>query len=297
MSSELDLNKIIKLVLLDKYKTVIAFLFFSVLSVFYALSLPNEYTSKVVVSSNMDESKGAGALGSLSGLASMAGFSLGGDGMSPEVIKEALSSNSFLGQFVVDQGIAPQIMAAESYNVGQAKFIYDGKLYDEKSNTWVREVDYPKQKEPSIQELSKKFKENLSVGFDRKTKLISVSFTSFSPEFSKYVLDELVKSFNLYMRASSREEAAKTIKYLKNKLEVEPIVEVRVALQQLLEEQLKKQAFSETRTDFALKVLDNPLVPSEKSAPKRAIVCMAITLAGTLLFALIFLSFRVVRLS
>ncbi len=290
----IDYRDILKLMLLDKYKLFIAFLFFSIASVIYALSLPNVYTSKIVVRSAMDEGKQLSS--SLGGLASMAGISVGGGEMSPEVVKESLTSNSFLGSFVKNKNLGSVLFAAESYNSASDEFIYDNTIYDPNLEKWTRKVNYPQKIEPAQDELAKKFKESLTVNFDRKTKLISITFTSFSPTFSKDTLESLVLAFNLYMKNKDRDEANNTIHYLKGKLNSESVSEVRLALQQLLEEQLKKLALAETRAEYALKILDEPLEASLKSGPKRSIICIAITFMGTLLCALILLSIRIFRL-
>lgn len=291
----LNLKNIYKLVLLDKWKILIVFILSSIFAILYSLSLPNVYTSRVVVSSNINESGAAGLSGSLGGLASMAGISIGGGEMSPEVVKEALSSNSFLGKFAIENDLVEILFAATHYNYEIDKYQFDESIFKEKGDVWVREVTYPKSKKPSTEEVAAKFKENLAFSFDRKTKLITITFSSLSPKLSKQVLDSLVNSFNTYMKEKDQLDSQNTIEYLKRKLSLETVSEVRLALQQLFEEQLKQLAFSETKAEYALKVLDKPLIPFNKSAPKRAIICLMISGLATSFFTMLFLSVRIYR--
>ncbi|MDI4652067.1 Wzz/FepE/Etk N-terminal domain-containing protein [Pseudoalteromonas shioyasakiensis] len=290
----LNYKNIFKLVLLDKYKILILFVIFASVSVFYALSLPNIYTSRIVVSSTINE--GGKLSGSLGGLASMAGISLGGGEMSPEVVKESLVSNSFLGNFVKENNLGSILFAAESFDPSTKKFVFDESIYDSNLGEWTREVKYPQEVIPAIDELAKKLKESLVVGYDRKTKLITVTLSSYSPDFAKETLTLLISDFNMFMKNKEKEEAELTIKYLKDKLNREQVSEIRLALQQLLEEQLKKLALAETKTEYALKVIDNPLRASQKSSPRRSIICLAITLFGTAFCTLLLLTFRIARL-
>lgn len=293
--NNLSLKNILNLILLDKIKIIIGFFIFAIVAVAYSLSLPNIYTARVVVSSNINESSG-GLSGSLGGLASMAGISLGGGEMSPEVVKEALASNSFLGEFVQEIKLAEVLFAATNFDSGENKFNYDDSIFNKETGEWVRKFKYPKTQKPSTEEMAVKFKESLTFSFDRKTKLINITFSSLSPKLSKSVLDLLITSFNEHMKEKDQLDAQKTIDYLKGKLNEEKVLEVRLALQQLFEEQLKKLAFTETKAEYALRVLDKPLIPSNKSEPKRAVICVAISVFGTLLLVFILLSFRVYRL-
>lgn len=288
---------IFKWLLKDIWKIIFISIIFAAISVFYALSIPNEYSSSVKVSSNLSDSKSmGGALSSLGGLASLAGVSLGGGSMSPEVLKEMISSASFLASFIRFSSIEKEIMASESYDSVNDKFIYNVKIYDIKNNQWVRDFKFPQQLAPSDIELVEKFKEFYSVNYDRKTEIISLNFSSFSPYFSRNVLNDLVLYFNSYMKNKDLIDSESSIKYLKSELKKSKYNEVSYALQQILEEQYKKLALAQTREDYALRYIDKPMVSANKSAPKRALICVAITVLGTFFSILLLWSIRIFRL-
>jgi len=280
----------------DIWKILLISVFFASISVFYALSIPNQYTTNAKVSSNLSDSKAmGGALSSLGGLASLAGVSMGGGGLSPEVLKELLNSNKFIAAFIRNEKIEAEIMAAKSYQPSNNSFDYDEKIYDSKTQSWVREVKFPLEIEPSDSELAEKFKQAFVVGYERKTKLITLSFKSFSPHFSQKILVDFVSHFNEFMRSSDIADSLESVNYLKGELAKENYSEVKLALQQIMEEQYKKLALANTRKEYALKFIDSPMLPINKSEPKRAMICAAITVFGTLFFVLIMWTFRILK--
>ena len=280
----------------DIWKIILISILFAVIAVFYALSIPNQYSSSAKVSSNLSDSKSmGGALSSLGGLASLAGVSLGGGSMSPEVLKEMLNSSSFLASYIKHAAIEKEIMAAKTFESTTVEFTYDKKVYDIEKNKWVRDFKFPQTAIPSEIELVEKFKDSYSVNYDRKTKLISLSYNSLSPFFSKSVLDNLVLYFNTYMRDKDLLDSQSSIKYLKSELKIAKYNEVSLALQQILEEQYKKLALAKTREEYALRFIESPMVAAKKSSPKRALICLAITVIGTLCSILLLWSIRIFR--
>lgn len=269
---------------------------FGAISVVYALSLPNVYSTKTIVISNLSEGGMGGSLSKLGGLASIAGVSLGGGKTtSPEVLSETIKSNSFLAEFIRSQEIEIELMAAKDFDPASGKFLLNEKIYDADSNTWVRDYKYPQTLAPSDIELVEKFKDVFGVNFARKTKLITLNFKSYSPEQSQKIPFELVKFFNEYMRAIDIKEATSTVAYLEDQLVKANAKEVKIALQQILEEQFKKLALANTRDEYAFKIIEAPLYPANKSEPKRAIICVVITILGTALTIMLWWSVRIFR--
>jgi uncharacterized protein involved in exopolysaccharide biosynthesis len=278
-----------------KIITIISIIF-AIISVFYALSLSNVYSSKAKVSSNLSDSKGmSGALSNLGGLASLAGVSIGGGELSPEVLKEMLSSSSFLASYIKKYHIEKEIIAVKSFEPTTNQFQYDEKIYDILNEKWVRKFKFPQVLEPSGPELVDKFKETYSVEFDRRTKLIIMSFSSLSPQFSQQVLENIVLHFNSYMKEKDISDSLLSVKYLNEQLAVAKYGEVKLALQQIIEEQYKKLALAQTREDYALRYIESPMLAAKKSGPKRAIICLAITLLGTFFSVVLWWSVRIFR--
>lgn len=281
----------------DFIKIVIIGLTFAVASVFLALSLPNEYSVKAKVVSNLSDAKSlSGNLSGLGGLASLAGVSIGGgSSLTPEVLTEMLNSSSFLASFIRQYQLEKEVMAAIEFIPSKNQFKYDEKLLDVSTGKWIREFEYPQKQDPSDAELVEKFKESFSAEFDRKSKIIMINFTSLSPSFSKKVSDNVIYHFNQYMKNKDIEESETSIKYLQGELELAKFHEVKQALQQVMEEQLKKLSLANTRDEYALRFVQYPIEPTKKSGPKRALICVAVTVGGTMLSILLLWSIRIFR--
>lgn len=287
---------IISWFLKDFWKICIVFVLSSILAVVIALSIPNKYSSRAVLVSNLGEGKAiSGALASLGGLASMAGISLGGDELNAEVLREIMTSDSFLAGFLRSEQLSSIVMAAEGYDVNTNEFILDEEIYDADAGVWVREVKFPATQEPSEAELAEKFKESFSASYERKNQLVTVSLTSYSPYFARETLTKLVNYFNLYMREQEIQKYSQSVSYLNEQLETAAVVEVRTAIQKVLEDQLKQLALASTREDYAFRVIESPMVPYQKSEPRRAVICVAIAVGLTLLFIFIFWTIRAFR--
>ena len=46
-------------------------------------------------------------------------------------------------------------------------------------------------------------------------------------------------------------------------------------------------AIAKTRDEYAVRVIEQALMPAKKSEPKRAIICLVVTLFGTFVFVLV----------
>lgn len=280
----------------DFLKLLIISIVFAIISVVYALSIPNVYSSKSVVMSNLSESSGIGAsLGQFSGIASLAGINLPSGGTSPEVLKEMLLSNSFLASFIRQNELELLLMAAIDYTPSTGDYVYNEKLYDFKQKKWTREVGYPLKVSPSDSELVHKFRKLFSASYDRKTKLITLSFKFYSAEFTKILLEDLITFFNDYMRKIDLIDAEENLNDLQKELEKVQLTEIKVSLQQIIEEQLKKSTFAKTRDQYAIRIVEAPQVAMSKSEPRRSLICVVITTFGVIFSALLLWTRRAIK--
>nr|MDC2854631.1 hypothetical protein [Ningiella sp. W23] len=113
-------------------------------------------------------------LGQLSGVASLAGISLGGgDEKAVFHLEEKLKSRDFLIPFLKKHNIKIPLFAAEDWTQSSNTLVYDSSIYDFNNNKWLRDVDYPQLPEPTNEEAYKKFREIFKVSFDRKKRYLS----------------------------------------------------------------------------------------------------------------------------
>ena len=106
---DIDLIALFKVVWVGKWKIIFVTGIAAILSVFYALSLPNIYKSEVLLTTVGASSGGGGSfggLGGLGGLASLAGVSLGSKGVDDVTLGLAtLKSRIFLTDFIARRDI------------------------------------------------------------------------------------------------------------------------------------------------------------------------------------------------
>lgn len=267
---------------------------FAIASVFYALSIPNQYRSSAMVV-DASSTKG-GALASLSsqfgGLANLAGINLGGK-KNAAVIYQQIVAQDFITYFINKRDIKVPLFAATGWDEKQHKLLYDGQVeYDFETKTWIREVKYPKQVEPNNHETYLKFMESFDALYDRKTNIITMSLTSLSPEIAHQWLTWMIDDFNEFHRQQSVESTARNIEYLQQKIQETKITEIQQALLELMQEQMKQEMLASVQEDYLVSILDSPSLASKRDYPPRAILCVV----GTFIGGLISVLFLIVRL-
>lgn len=255
----------------------------AVVAVVVALSLPNKYTSSVKFAAVKDESNlGLGALaGQFGGLASLAGVSLGGSDVNR--IIETLNSRDFIKSFIAEQDIAVEIFAVEGWNLADNTFVYDEDLYNPRSQEWIREPEPLRTVNPTDEELYEEFREMISVGQDKKTDLITLAVTHYSPYVAKRWAGELTRALSEYLRAQDLTQAEKSIAFINQNYLDADLVEVRMTLSQVLQEQYQKLMLAKVRDYYGFEIRDSAYLPEEKSSPKRALLVIGLTFVGGLL--------------
>jgi len=277
-----------------KWLIIAITILFTIGSVLYALSVPDEYKSTVLLapassSSSSSLSKLAGQFG---GLASLAGINLGGAGSSEDktvIAMQIIKTWGFLDKFIRDNYIEVEVFAAKGWNRTNNQLLIDSDLYDEINKKWVREFNIAKgqKAEPSSWELFEAIKNRISISQDKDSGLISLSVEFYSPTHAKKWADDLVKSINQHIQKKDREEATKSIEYLNNKIKETNITDMQSVFYQLIEEQTKTLMLAEVSEEYIFKTLSPARVAEEKSKPKRALIAVLGVLLGGMLSVII----------
>ena len=293
---EIDLRELFA-VLWDGKKTILSIVFLSALvSVLFALSLPNKYTAEALLAPRSDSGAG-GALGQMAsqfgGLASLAGVSLGrlGDQSATVVAIEMLKSREFFGMHLYES-VLVDLMASEGWDRDSRKVVIDDSIFDAESATWVRDVSEAFQVKPSIQEAHVKFsKEFLSVSEDKTTGFVTVAVTHYSPTVARDWVTLIVKGVNEAVRARDVEEAEKSIAFLNQQRLKTNLVSLTEVFAELIEQQTKTVMLANASDEYVFQVIEPPVAPELKSEPKRALICVLGTLLGGML-AVVFVLIR-----
>ena len=261
---------------------------FSLISIIYALMLPNIYQSQAVMMP-MEANQGmSGMLGQYSGMASLAGISLPSESGSKaqEAIARIQSfeffSNSFLPHIKLEN-----LMAVKKWNQASNTLTYDASAFNSESGQWVRKVKPPTSTIPSSQEAYKKqYQAIMSVSEDKKTSFVTLSVEHESPVIAQQWVEIIMDQIDQVMRDQDRQTALQSIAYLNSLAPTVNYEEISKALASLQQEQMKRLMMVEANENYIFKVLDSPIVPEMKVKPQRSLIVILGTMLGMMLSAL-----------
>ena len=260
---------------------------FSLISIIYALMLPNIYQSQAVMMP-MEANQGmSGMLGQYSGMASLAGISLPSESGSKaqEAIARIQSfeffSNSFLPHIKLEN-----LMAVKKWNQASNTLTYDASAFNSESGQWVRKVKPPTSTIPSSQKAYKQYQAIMSVSEDKKTSFVTLSVEHQSPVIAQQWVEIMMDQIDQVMRDQDRQTALQSIAYLNSLAPTVNYEEISKALASLQQEQMKRLMMVEANENYIFKVLDSPIVPEMKVKPKRSLIVILGTMLGMMLSVL-----------
>ena len=282
---EIDLKELFSVLWAGK-KLIIAITgVFALISVIYALSVPNQYKASALLAPAQQQSGGlSGALGDLGGLAALAGVNIGGgDAGEAQIAQEIMRSWGFIAQFVTENNIAVEVFAADGWDSKNNQLSVNSELYDAETQRWVRNPPAGKTVNPTSWELYEKFIEDISISADKKTGLITLSVEYFSPYLAKQWVDQLIVAINQHMQQRKLQMVNSNIEYLEAQIVKTPIAEMKEVFYTIIEEQIKGKMLAEASPEYVFVTVSPAMVPEEKSQPKRALICILGVLLGGML--------------
>jgi uncharacterized protein involved in exopolysaccharide biosynthesis len=223
---------------------------FAVGGVTYALVAQEWYRAEVVLAPADKKGGMSGALSQLSGLASLAGVSVGGgDNNEPLAV---LKSKDFAREFITDMKLMPVLLK-----------------------------DWKGDKEPDIRDALKIFTEEVrSVGDDKKTGLVTLGVRWKDGDTAALWANEMVKRLNDRLRNQALVEAERNVAYLQKEMAATGVVSLQQSMGRVLEGEMQKLMLARGNEQFAFKVIDRATPPKQRDAPKRALIAIVATLAG-----------------
>ena len=193
VEEEIDLGQIIKIIWQRKTLCFLVTICISFLSIIFALSLPNTYTSKTILAPSQ-ESGISSDIAQFSSIASFAGVNLSGNqtNRSQEAITR-LRSFDFFSKFIIPNISLENIVAVKKWKHESNEIIYDEKVFDRKLKKW--KFDGEESLKPSEQEAFIIYNNLLSISTDKSTGFITISVTHISPHIAKKLLDTFFDIF------------------------------------------------------------------------------------------------------
>ncbi len=235
-----------------------------IIGVAIALSMTPIYRAAATVSieSQGPDSLGAGLLGGqLSGLAGLAGLSLGGGNRRLEYIA-VLKSRALADIFIAENGLKVQLFAEH---------------WDAASKRWTSK------KIPSDEDAYRFFSGHVCrLDEDRRTGLVTVSMEWKDRVAATRWANRYVQRANDLLRARAIQEANSSLAFLDRELAKSATVEIREAMYQLVEAQKKQQMLATVREDYIFHIIDPAVVPDpeRRVKPKRSLIAGACGFAG-----------------
>jgi len=286
---EIDLRELWQTILKGKklifgVTTVIVLLAFV-----FVLKQPNIYTSKAVLIPT--ESEGS-SLGGLGGLAAMAGVSIGGGGsMSPDVAFNSLLGNyEFMRNFVIKNKIAqhyadPQLDQKYIFAFG-FRGIYD-LLHTTKENKEITEDE--------IYNIVNLVKQNLSISSDKKTSLISVSYSDADREYPPFVINAFLRDASDYLVKNNLDIIESKMEYFEKEMQKVDSYELKKSLSDMISKIVQEKVMTQSKLYYKSDLLAKPYVAyvKDKTKPKRGLILVVSFVTGLILsvFLVFFLEF------
>ncbi|MCG7566505.1 Wzz/FepE/Etk N-terminal domain-containing protein [Pseudoalteromonas sp. CnMc7-15] len=249
----------------------------SIAAVAYAISKPNVYTAHGLYMPKSEGSTGSLSklAGQFGGLASLAGVSLGsGSSDKTEVALELIESRAFLQSVIDKYELLPELLAVQGWDREADTLIYDAELYDAQSKKWVREAPPGKGVIPTPWEGYETLKESINVEFDPKKGVVKLSVTYFSPELAAKLLNIIVAELNSFWQQRQITETQKYIDALAEQAQKTQLAELKEVFYELIAEQTKTNLLSKVSDEAMFETVAAAVVPEEKSAPSRALICV-----------------------
>ena len=253
---------------------------FAIASVFYALSLPNIYTSKSLLAPANKEEAISSRLGGMSGLAGLAGVNLSQSNASTS--KEAIErvkSFEFFSNYFLPNIKLENLLAVKEWTPESETIIYNDGLFDVKNNNWNTK--------PSNQTAYRQYINIFGVNVDDETGFVTFTVDHQSPEIAKKWLDIIIYNINESMREIDKTDAQNAINFLNETSSSTSIQSIREVIGRILETKMQTLMLASTNKAYVFKVLDSPIVPEIKSGPFRSVICIIGTLIGGVISILI----------
>jgi len=190
------------------------------------------------------------------------------------------------------------------------------EIWDKENQKWL--IESPEDK-PTMLDAIINLKGRYQIKKDQKTELITISWIDEDPEFTKIMLQRIVKEIRYYLENEYESDAKREREFVKNqlnkaekelehwekqvpsdKLTLSKIQRERVVSQTVyaeLRKQLELSKISEVKEIISFKILDQPFVPEKKFQPNRTKICfLTIVVSGFLSVFLLFFQQYVINL-
>ena len=229
--------------------------------------LKDVYTSSSVL--YIVEDQDNGGMGSLlnqySSLASSAGVSLPtASTTKKDIFMTTINSKGFFTHLLGFEGVKENLFAALKYDKDIKQIIFDTDVFNPSDGTW-------RNGEPDPLDSYYQFQEDavMSVTYNEKDHMVSVSVVHISPDFAYYFCNLIIQEINNVVRFRHLKESSSALEYLNKQYSLNTQKNIKESITQLVEAQMKIQMLANVRKDYMVRPLDKPFKANRKSGPNR----------------------------
>jgi len=244
-------------------------------AIYYVSTLPTIYKAEVLmVPSSKSNSRGTGLSGNLNGLAGIVGFSSSSSsiGAKEEEALARLRTRVFLTKHIKEKNLKPILFADK---------------WDGAKKQWIGT-------EPSNREATELLRSMIAISTSVKDKsgviVLTVNWKNpRDPSKIANIANELVASMNVNAKQREILEAKKSKFFLKRELETTEIVNFKLILYNLIEQQTSRIMLANIRDEFVFSVIDpavEQLLPDSKPTLLLIFIGSMMGLLGSCFFVI-----------
>ena len=289
----IDLQELFTLFWEKKFYVGIITSSFALLSILYALSIPNIYNS-VAIMMPLEKNQGMGGIvGQFGDVASMAGISLpsANPGSKSQEAMARIKSFDFFSNYFLPNIKLENLLAVKSWEQASNTLLYKN-FFNAKSGKWGEKAGSVGSSIPSSQRAFQKYQQLITISEANDTLFVYLSVDHESPFIAQQWVELIINKIDQVMRDGDRQDATNSIQYLNTIVPSINYESIKTAFSAVQQEQMKKLMLVEASENYIFKVLDSPRVPEFKSRPSRSVIVILGTLLGLMLSLLSVLVFH-----
>ena len=279
----IDLRDLFALLWKGRYVVILITAVAALSAFFYSQSLSDYYRSSASLSV-AEGNTGSGAQNA-GGLAALAGLNISTVSRKGPMYINTISSRAFLKHLLeVDENILPGLVAAESYDRGSKKLVFNSDIYDSVNKEWVGA-------KPSHLQIYGLYRKLVYVDFHEIRRTMDVNVEHISPVFAYELLSTIIREADSVLRERDLEISTEAIGFLTDELSRTPLLEIKTSINQLILTQLNKQMMAKVSKNYIVNILDPPFIPLRSFKPNRGFIRMVGVVFG-LLAGILFILLR-----
>lgn len=223
------------------------------------------------------------ALGSLSGLASIAGINLAGgqNATQFELYLEGLHSREVAEAVMKDRSLLPVIFQGE-WNQQQQRFQQprDPLAGVKRVIKYILGVPVRPWQAPNAARMQDYLQTFIKIRRNPKSPVVTIQTNHRDPDFAKRLLSRVHNETDRKLRAMALARSQEYIRYLSQQLEIVQVAEHRLAIAQALSEQEKMRMMTSADIPFAAEPFGEPAASFKPTRPQPVILLAASIFAG-----------------